>query len=91
MTEQNQNPEDTEGHIRAARAAGTDDVEGLDSMADDTEGHRKFRRGDDIGDEDDTEGHGLRHGVRGDMEHTEGTEHTEDGDDDARGHGFRHG
>jgi hypothetical protein len=60
MTEQNQTPdttEDAEGHRYSAAAEGSDDVEGLDSMADDTEGH--LRHGtDDIGDEDDdVEGH----------------------------------
>ena len=60
MTEQNPNPDitdDTEGHRRMA-AAGPDDVEGLDSMDDDTEGHGRFHGVDDIGDEDDdVEGH----------------------------------
>jgi hypothetical protein len=62
MTEQNPNPdvtEDTEGHLRH-RAPGADEVEGLDSMDDDTQGHG--RRGvDDISDEDDdVEGHSRK-------------------------------
>ena len=60
MTEQNQTPdttEDTEGHRYSRAAEGSDDVEGLDSMADDTEGHLR-RVTDDIDDEDDdVEGH----------------------------------
>jgi hypothetical protein len=60
MTEQNQNPDvtdDTEGHIRRARAAGTDDAEGLGSMDDDVEGHTRKPRLDISDDEDDVEGH----------------------------------
>ena len=61
MTEQNQNPdmtEDTEGHRYSRAAEGSDDVEGLDSVDDDTEGHRQAWRHEDIGDEDDdVEGH----------------------------------
>jgi hypothetical protein len=48
MTEQNltPDPDDTEGHVVAAKA---DD-------ADDTEGHKRYRD-DDTDDTDDTEGH----------------------------------
>ena len=67
MTEQNQNPditEDAEGHRYSRAADGPDDVEGLDSMADDTEG-QGWRlgavEGADDGD-DDAEGHGYYHG-----------------------------
>jgi hypothetical protein len=60
MTEQNPNPDvtdDTEGHGRRPRAAGTDDAEGLDSMDDDVEGHSRKPRLDISDDEDDVEGH----------------------------------
>ncbi len=58
MTEQNPNPDvtdDTEGHMRH-RVPGAEDVEGLDSMEDDVEGHTRKPRLD-IDDEDDVEGH----------------------------------
>ena len=65
MTEQNQNPEvaeDTEGHLRH-RVAGADEVEGLDSMDDDTEGRGGKRvMPQDIREDDDAEGHGYFHG-----------------------------
>jgi hypothetical protein len=64
MTEQNPNPdiaEDTEGHLRKMAADGPDDVEGLDSMDDDTEGHGRGNpaAGDD---DDDVEGHSRKPG-----------------------------
>jgi hypothetical protein len=63
MTEQNQNPdmtEDTEGHRYSTVADGSDDVEGLDSVEDDTEGHGGKFPGDTQGAgdaDDDAEGH----------------------------------
>ena len=68
MTEQDQNPditEDTEGHLKRRMASGPDDMEGLDSM------------------DDDAEGHGFHHGVRGDTKRDE--------DDDAKGRSLKHG
>jgi hypothetical protein len=60
MTEQDQTPDvtdDTEGHRYSRAADGLDDVEGVDSVDDDTEGHIR-RAADDIDDDDDdVEGH----------------------------------
>ena len=60
MTEQNPNPDltdDTEGHGGRGYPAGADDMAGLDSMADDVEGHVRKPRLDSGGDEDDVQGH----------------------------------